>query len=226
MAIAFVNAWTENSTTFNGFTSGSRDTSGITFLVAVLAEANAQGSISDSKSNTWTELTTYSGSARTCSIWYVTNPTVGTGHTITISGTGNSPCVSWGGFTGVATSSPFDVENGNGAVFATTVQPGTVTPSAANSLVLTGVCTSIQAAGVSVDSPFTLATQGPTTGFGSETSAMAYEIQTTATARNPTWTRTNSADLASPIAVFKVAGVTSLSAFIGEPQSGSSALSA
>jgi hypothetical protein len=89
-------------------------------------------------------------------------------------------------FTGGNTASPFDTQNGQSLSNSATVQPGTVTPGAANELVMTGL--EFTSAPVSVDSGVTILDQVPMAGGQYWGVALGYTIQSAAAAVNPTWT--------------------------------------
>src|SRR4051812_9792279 len=86
MGIAFVvGAHVTEGSGANGGTSGAIDTSGANFLVAVVASYSVgDTTVTDSKSNTWTQLTARDEINTTLvrnRIWYAKNATVGSGHT-------------------------------------------------------------------------------------------------------------------------------------------------
>ncbi len=73
---------------------------------------------------------------------------------------------------------------------ASSLQGGTLTPAADNSLVVS--FTAYASGGTeTIDSPFTISDQQASSGSGYGC-ALAYDIQTTATARNPTWSYNSS----------------------------------
>ena len=89
-----------------GGSTGSVDTTGATILIAVGVADSGTPSITDSKGNTWNSLTQVGGSFPTyhrCRLYYVENPTVGTGHTFTVAGTNASAC--FAAFDATATTS-------------------------------------------------------------------------------------------------------------------------
>lgn len=163
--------------------------------------------ITDSKGNSWTALTQQTeGSGVRARLWYVQNPTVGSGHTFTtdMSGGVGYPSIDVTAWSG-SVSTPFDVENGNTGN-ASTIQPGSITPSVDNCLVVTGLSFDNNSGGaVSIDSGFTIAETVAYESTHHEGSALAYKIQTTAGAVNPTWNITTSAPIAATIAAFKAA---------------------
>lgn len=181
-----------------GATSASIDTTGATLLVVVNADFNfgALSTPTDSKSNTWTNRTTYGTGGAKVRISYVENPTVGSGHTFSCGGGSNGIAVI--ALSGTKTSSAYDVENG-----ADGAQSGSVTPSEDNEILITGHCNASPAT-YSVDLSFTIQEQRAynagdnTMGFG-----LAYLIQTSAAAKNPTWS--GGTPGATNIATFKAA---------------------
>lgn len=200
MAIALVSS--ANTIT----TSSAIDTTGATLLVALISKYDAQSSTppTDSKSNTWTALTSYWAGALNeteCRLYYVANPTVGTGHTFTCP-SGNQPALVVAAFSGVSTVSPVDQQNGFGPANASTIQPGSVTPAEDDELVVSG-CAQYSSASMSA-SGMTVANTVPDNGGVNIGTAMAYVVQTTATAINPTWS-TGFSRCKAVIASFKAA---------------------
>ena len=117
-----------------GGTTSAINTTGAKILVAAVSTYVSSGTISDSKSNTWVPLTANgSGGNAVAQLFYVVNPTVGTGHTFTSSGSYISASVA--AFAGVATTSPFDEQTGSTGS-GSTLATGNITPSNANSLIV------------------------------------------------------------------------------------------
>ncbi len=183
-------------------TTAAMDSTGANLIVVCLSGlVGEQGSgISDSKGNTWTPLTVSIAQAFT-RLFYCFNPTVGSGHTF-------SGGQVYHGLTAIALSgaltSPFDQENGTTAA-STTIQPGSVTPSQDNELIVMGIGMDSQsnADHSSIDSGMTVAEHQPAifnTTFGN---VIAYKIQTSAAAINPTETVTASNSMSARIATFK-----------------------
>lgn len=187
-------------------TTSSIDTTGASLLVVGVSSygpPSGSATISDSKSNTWTLLTLYAGVDYGIQVYYATNPSVGSGHTVTTGGGLSFPGLVFSAFSGVDTASPFDVENGNSAI-ASTNQAGTVTPSNANSLVISAAA--IRQSGMlptSIDGGFTILDQGG--GVSGIAVGMAYLIQTSIAAADPTWTFSASNASSITSAVFKAA---------------------
>src|SRR5258705_8700383 len=111
----------------NTSTTASLNTTGATLLVIHVGYlASIPPAISDSKGNTWVGLTIASTTVSNADrLYYVANPTVGTGHTFTFTGTGVLAEMVAAAFSGVITVAPFDAD----AIFvggtaATTASPG------------------------------------------------------------------------------------------------------
>lgn len=151
----------------------------------------------DSASNTWNNRRTddYFGTATLRhydSIGIITSAS----HTTTI--TASSGRTAWATFAG-AHASPVDQQNGTVQTSVTTIQPGSITPSENDCCCVTTLY--YESGGtVSIDSGFQLVTPG------NQFIAIAYKIQTTATAENPTWTTTtNQARCIAIIVSYKAA---------------------
>lgn len=193
MAAAFVSA-TTGAGGQNGGTTASIDTTGASLLVAVCGgdPPASNFTVSDSKGNTWTALTEASGGGfPNGRMYYVANPTVGTGHTFTLGGTNIYAGIEVASFSGITSTSPFDQQNGVAGSAAdggtATAQPGSITPSENNELVVAGICVS-DSSTVTINSGMTVAPgQIPYAGGSNPTIAIAYIVQTTAAAINPTW---------------------------------------
>lgn len=202
MAIALVSS-VQGTPGQNGNTSSAIDTTGATLLVGCMTGYGIPDSISDSKGNTWTGLTNLSAGGIITRLWYVANPTVGSGHTFTSAGGNLYQAMHTAAFSGVLTVSPFDQENGSGAA-AATKQPGSITPSEDNELIVTGFGLDSPGGGdATINGGFTIAQQTQYTVATAAGCALAYLIQTSAAAANPTWTAPSSTNLNAVIASFK-----------------------
>lgn len=192
--------------TQNGVTTGAIDTSGASLIVVNASWYNgttADGTLTDSASNTWSLLTKKSLAVSISNrLFYCANPITSATHTFTYNGTSIFPSLDVSSFSGAATSSPFDVENG-ATGSGTTVQPGTVTPSENGELIVSGTAFSIIAT-VSIDSSLTITNQTNFSAGANEGGALAYLVQSTAAAINPTWTSSASqVAFIATIATFK-----------------------
>lgn len=193
----------------------SMDTSGANLIViGVIYDSGGGVSIStsdlsDPKSNSWSQGTNYgSNGSIKARFLYTTPSSVGAGHTITITKTNCFCVVMMAAFSGAASSSPFDLENGAAYSSASTAQPGGITPSADNYLALTLI-----SGDTGLTSSVTISPTGPgyvitdaqsTVGGANWSGALAYVIQTTAALTNPTWGNMSGASGNTAQASFKV----------------------
>ena len=193
----------------NTGTSGAIDTTGANLLVLSISEDSASSAtISDSKSNTWTALATSTSTNVKSTIYYVASPTVGSGHTFTSTGLVQASLAIASAWSG-ANSTPFDQENGQVSnVGGTSLQTGSVTPSENDELLIAMVGCNAEPLGgtFSVDLSFTIVQENIFVAGTNYAGAQAYQIQTTATAINPTFSWTGSSNNKSArIATFKIA---------------------
>lgn len=191
------------ATTGTGVVTGNVNSTGATFLVASVswfAGTSPTAPIADNKSNTWNHLTTRSiGNWRTRISWCI--PTsVGVGHSFSASGFNTGPTVIVSGWT-QNHASPADQENGAGNASASNLATGSITPTANNSLIIAGLGYN-QNVSATIGSGFTLIGSF-TNASGWTHGAMAYLIQSSATAINPTWTATGPNNMVAAIASFK-----------------------
>lgn len=206
------NTWTLVTNGLAGATvapSVTVNTTGASIVYVAVSQFNGItiGTLTDSKSNTWIGLTARIGPAEAYNrIFYCAPCTVGSGHVFTWdNGTsifGALAIQAWSG----SNVSPFDVQNGAvAAAGVKPIQPGSVTPSQNNSLIITSVdpTGATTAASYTVDSGFTI-TDSINAQPGIEGLAMGYLVQSTAGAVNPSWSWTGTSnDSAATIAVFK-----------------------
>lgn len=196
------------------------NTTGASLIVVGLTYRQTQGPhISDSKGNTWTICTKYEGSGSQSGVvfYYCVNPTVGSGHTFSNTdggGTANFGGISVFAFSGTATSSPKDRENGQFIdPLGATATPGSITPSANNYVVLT-TCMNWNGTAPTIPTGYTGFNWTTATAFAG---GCGYKIQTTASAENPSWGNMNSgSNGAVNVISFKVAStaVTTYGGFL------------
>lgn len=191
-------------TTSNGGTTSAIDTSGCDILfVAVSSYQGATApTLSDSKSNSWTGLTLQevSGNNR-IRLFYCVAPSVGSGHTFTLTGTACYGSVAVAGFSGGKQTSPFDVEAGTNTV-GTSITPGSVTPSEDNEIVISAITTN-GGNNPSIDGGFTRVGYVDVSGGNYFGVAIGFLVQTSAAAANPTWSWSGSNTCAGTNATFK-----------------------
>ncbi len=189
----------------NGGTSSGIDTTGASVLIWHVSGYNQLPStLSDSYNNDWvqveTVLSTYSGGGyRVTYIAFPAPSQIGTGHTFTALGSSQfiSFCVAaFGGTCGFA---GFTHANSG---FVTSMQAGSTTPPMNGCLLIAGLSMTNGISGaVGIDSSFSIIDQvaySYGTYFGS---ALAYYVQPTAAAVNPTWSWTGSAGVAADLLV-------------------------
>jgi hypothetical protein len=197
------------SSNTNSITTPGINTVGSSLIVVIVSTYTLQTSgtgLSDSLSNTWIGLNTYANSnLNEVTMFYAANPTTGAAQTFTINSGAGYPALAVLAFSGTP-AAPFDSQNGGVTASATTLQPGNVTPSVDNELIVTGL--SLGGTGVaSINSGFTITDQIAQNGASNYGVAGAYIIKgfgTSGFGVNPTWTNSGSAtSLASDITVFK-----------------------
>ncbi len=193
-----VNASHNNGGTGTVATTPARDTTGAKIITLVTTQAS-NNTPTDSASNTWAKRSeALNGSAR-CSIWECINPTTNASHTFSLTAT--VPGIAMAAFAG--TPDVFDQSNNATGSSVSSLATGSVTPTADNELIIdAALCSSVDPN--SIDAGQTLLehfTGDGATVFGT---GLAYEIQTSATTRNPTFTFSGSSGTAGAcIATFK-----------------------
>lgn len=206
MAFGTPTSTKKQSTDNTNVTSDAIDTTGYDLIVIGITNAGtAAATPTDSKGNTWTALTGQTGGGVISRFWYCINPTVGSGHTFSTSQAFSYPSIFVLAIAGAAAAG-FDQQNGTASASATSIQPGSITPTEDNELVV-ALCTNDDTGNtLSINGGFTIAQQNVTVAFQAEGGGLAYLIQTTATAANPTWSWGGSSEAASTvIASFKAA---------------------
>ena len=136
-------------------TSSSIDTTGADFLLVAVAYY-AQGTlptVSDSKTNTWQALTAYDNAGTSnVRLFYSYNPTVGTGHTFTVTHP-STPFMTYFVYalSGMdTTSSVFDTQNGAGTS-GSAYSSGYITPDESGELIVSLYC--VYSEGTTAPSP-------------------------------------------------------------------------
>jgi hypothetical protein len=202
-----------SSSAGNTVVTSAIDTTGANLLVVGVGNlAGGTGTLTDSKGNTWTALTTYATSgAGQATIYYAKNATVGSGHTFTFTTTSTYPSIFVAAFSGANTTSPFDVQNGNaggGSCNATgsggvTCATGNITP-AVNNEVWVSLVQFTSNGNTASPTNGTLINSAMGGGGASFAGALSYKVQTTAATVQETWSVAGSSLTASvAIAAFK-----------------------
>jgi hypothetical protein len=184
------------------FTTGAVDTSHASLLV-VLLSYNAVPVLSDSKGNTWTPLTAQAGASGSSQLYYAANPIVGAGHTFTATGVNKFAVLSMAAFAGVVSLTPFDQQNGTALGAATTIQTGSITPLFSNELLIAGVAGDSGATAPTIDTSFVISDATAGSAGVNQMGGLAYLIETTIAAKNPTWTTTGANAESAVIASFR-----------------------
>lgn len=207
MAYSLVANTTPARGAFSGVTTGAIDTTGANLLIIAMACDTAYSTTpTDSKGNTWTQLTSYTTAVVRVRIYYCIPTSVGTSHTFSASGS-IAGYIMGAAFSGAASSSPADQQSGANSI-ASTLQPGSITPSEDNELIFSVLGFGAAGTPVSINSSFIELGEGDFVSGESYGCGFAYLIQTTAAAVNPTWTRTNSDHLVVTQASFKASAAT------------------
>lgn len=192
--------------TNSSVTTAAIDTTGATLIVVSLSrDVNTNATnFSDSKGNTWRLLNYYDQGAVRNMMYYCVPTSVGSGHTFSNSGSFNYSTLAVAAFSGNA---PFLIEDrlsasGNSA---TTVLPGSITPSQDNTLVVTTCAFSgTGSTPLSINGGFTKNEEIDFSSGNYYGNGIAHLIQTTAAAANPTWTKTGATPFVSIQASFKL----------------------
>lgn len=187
MAFSGLIAGAKNGTS-TGCTTDAVDTTGKD-IICVFASwfGNGSASISDSKGNTWsTNGKIYNGSSNAAlQLWWCVSPTVGSGHTFTI--TADYCSAGYVAAAGVNTADAFDQEITATPASSSTHQPGSLTPDQDNCLLVTAIGALGSNNPIGVDGTYAEVLVANSSGNGLGL-GIGYEAQTTATAANPTWT--------------------------------------
>ena len=198
---------------FNGGTSGSINATGANLLVACVSW-HATGPVptfSDSKGNPWTQAVESREFLDYYIRLYYSVPTaVGSGHTFTAAGPGSMASINVTAWSG-ATASPLDQTAGEG-VGGTTIQPGPVTPTQNDELLISCLTNTGDTSNTSrsINGGFTISGQiGADHTIYSTSIAGAYLVQTTAATANPTWSYPVDNTANAVIATFKTGQASS-----------------
>ena len=190
------------------------DTSGYSLLVAVDSAFVGGGALNaittSSPSNTLTAATQYgTAGAGVVRINYKVNPSVGASQTCTQSQTSVFEALLFGGFTGVDTSSPFDIEDGaTRATSVTSIQANTgVVPSVNDVVVIAALVHESAISNLAIGSGFTIIDQVGYSAGVNDGGAWAYKVITGGAGVNvnPQWSWTTAANATCSLAVFKPA---------------------
>ncbi len=189
------------------------DTTGATIIFACSSTDGAfqiktPGAVTDNKGNYW-QLAAIGTHDETSALWFTVPTTVGSNHIISFNPgvNGSKPSLSAQAFVGTSTNT-FDRWRGYGTSASGGADYGNqLTPSEDNALII--ACVSADADPSSINSSFTVAQHINVSGGAYYGNGMAYQIQTTATARNPSWSWSGGNFAALSMASFKLSSAVS-----------------
>lgn len=180
-----------------GCTTGAINTTGANLFVITDNGDSASG-IADSSSNTYTQAVTANSSGAVCTIDYVISPTTNAAQTFTMT----NHDATLGVFAFNIPSPATDGTNSTGGSFATSIQPGSITPTSTDVVVATGVIAG--ANGLTINSSFVAGNQNYVGSPGNYLGALNAYLYPSTTAINPTLTTTSGSNsLAACMAAFK-----------------------
>lgn len=189
----------------NGGTTSSFNSTGATeMVVGLVFNDGTTATLSDSQSNTWVALNDPTAKTSHARLWHVTAPVTSASHTLTVTGTSVFAAVAVVCFSGSAPSAAVDVQSTNADDNVTSILPGSITPTAAGEVVVT-VLGHPTGDTPTINGGFSTPLSTPLSGGNNYGVALAYLIQTTATAANPTWSWTTTGSPTTAIASFKAA---------------------
>lgn len=211
MAIAPINTEQAAPGANGGTTSGQSNSGGNLVVGAVPGYQEDTTLCSDNQSNSFANAVRelLGGGGADCKIDYAEGATVGGSHTLTYSESGSYPAIHHLCFSGVLASGSLDTTSAMALSSATSVQPGSVTPSEDGCLLVCTLCVNGSISGLSIDSGFTIAESTAFSTGNNMGGYTAYLVQATAAAINPQWSWTTSRDGSVAMAVFKPAAVSS-----------------
>ncbi len=214
MAIALItgaHASAHSTGPSTGATTSAVDTSGANFIggATVWYGGGAVNCpLTDNKGNTWTGKTQQSVPGDTkAQIFYCVNPTVGSGHTFSVNTATSYSSVFAAAFSGVDTSSAFDVEAGSQGSGAGSYTTATITPTQDGDLVISfiGAGNAPTSGGFTVDSSFSHLDDINYVAGQNYGGSLGYLIQGAHAGISPKWSYSGTSAVAAPSAAFKAA---------------------
>ena len=192
----------------SNITTAAVDTTGADLLIIGLACDDAYATApTDSKWNTWTQGTSYTQWNVRVRLYYSTPTSVGASHTFS-SAWAIIGVLFMLAFSGGLQASPLDQQSGANS-FNTSLACWSITPTENNELIISVYWINATGVPISVNEWMTEVYEDDFDSWVAYGGAIAYKIQTSATAINPTWTRTSSNWQAATVASFKLAPVVS-----------------
>jgi hypothetical protein len=179
----------------DGFTTGSINTTGANLIVAVKVWFGAtEPALSDSNANSYTAAGAASQDNpgdRKVRHYYVYGGTVGSGHTFTLGGTAHYGSLAVMAFSGMA-SSPVDQNNGDEETAWTTHPSGSITPTQANTVSVTGLVYGTGSGAITEPTGYTAGPEVAETSGSHVGVSAAWKILSATTTINPDWTSSTS----------------------------------
>jgi hypothetical protein len=183
----------------SSLTIGPLNTTGASVIAIVVASFNDISSVTDNMGNgSATGLTAASGGSPNNQIFYWQTPNVGSGHTITVNGSGGlyaSACVFvMSGINGVYSGA----QSAHSASYSSaSCQAGSITPASGPEIVITGFGVYTPTGIPTLDSSYTVGAYQAGTGGSAYGEAVGYIIQSSGAATNPKWNWGNDASTPS-----------------------------
>jgi hypothetical protein len=222
MAYSFIAGASEVLGQNGGTTDETINSTGADFIVlAVSTDAGVGltgGDISDNKGNTNWQLVGagYENTNARIHTFYHVAPTVGSGHTFTVSNATNSfASMTSAAFSGSHQTAPFDDEDGANTNGTAISPAGAITPSQDNELIISAFAVDGASTVVTEPSGYTVVDSGTQASSGvNYGNFLAYKIQGSAASEDPEWTTTNTRDMATQASCFKIAAAGGLGRLI------------
>lgn len=192
------------STTGINVTTSTANSTGADYGFAVVNSLSAGDGpvLTDNKGNKWEVVDTMTETWVESTTYECKNPRTGSGHTLTATSAGKSPSVFAIFTSGVRRNATHTDQTSSAHSDPTsTKQPGSITPSENNCLVLT-TCLCGATGSLSVNESYTANALGMNASGNHIGGGLGYKIQTTATATNPTWTQGGSGSMGAGIYSF------------------------
>lgn len=211
-AIAVLDHVIAGSVGSGSVTTGGINASGATILVGAVIGLNSPPSlgVTTSNSNAISYLTLQShASGLALRLFFTASGSYTNGMTVSVANSAWSfLSVAVLALSGVA-STPLDQQNGTTTgTDGTSLQPGSITPGEDNEIIVAAVTTSSTETAFSINGGFTIADQFDLSGGNHFSLGLAYLIQTTAAAANPTWSWTGTQSACTSQGSFKATAVS------------------
>jgi len=179
----------------DGFTTSSINTTGANLIVVVKTwTGGSEPALSDSNTNSYTAAGAAqvdSGNQRYVRQYYVQGGTVGSGHTFTLGGTAHYGSVAVLAFSGMS-ASPLDQNAGDSETAWTTHPSGSITPTQANTVSVTGLMYDSGSGAITEPTGYTAGPEVAVSSGAHVGVSAAWKILTATTTINPDWTSSTS----------------------------------